>query len=213
MGVCLIHVEFVVLAMSVLASLIYMIATWVAKKDTFDGACFLFAEWDAESQSASNPIAASCNVVIFSAFPSIAIAVVATVANVVTLVRIRKGRRTILLWLTKSKIAVSAITLICLFGIACMDSAGMKAFCSSAREIVKERSGQSASCEDIMKVSLPKAWLQMTLAEYCLWAAVVVWLILLAMTIIEYRQKKREIEQSISYQTMDNKASGEAISV
>ena len=33
------------------------------------------------------------------------------------------------------------------------------------------------------------------------------------MTIIEYRQKKREIEQSISYQTMDNKASGEAISV
>ena len=93
MGVCLIHVEFVVLAMSVLASLIYMIATWVAKKDTFDGACFLFAEWDAESQSASNPIAASCNVVIFSAFPSIAIAVVATVANVVTLVRIRKGRR------------------------------------------------------------------------------------------------------------------------
>lgn len=93
MGKCTTVCELVVLTAGVIASLVYMIATWVAKGAAFDGGCFLFMDWEQQGSDVryTSKTGAPCNAVIFSAFALLGICILFGVIDVLALRRKRSG--------------------------------------------------------------------------------------------------------------------------
>ncbi|XP_065827656.1 uncharacterized protein [Oscarella lobularis] len=219
MGQCTTVCELVVLTAGVIVSLVYMIATWVARGAAFHGGCFLFMDWKPQGPLVlfTPKTGAPCNAVIFSAFALLGICILFGVIDVLALRRRRSGNTTKRLIWNKTKIAILCIVLICLIGIAGTATAGLNTFCSNLKSASEKAQGDRRSCGEIVKTLKnvddfsknyfpSETWLQMTLVEYCLWAATGVGLILLAIAVVEYIQKKREIGRGFRYESMENPA-------